>query len=73
MIKFYDTSSLLVKADKLFDQQEERFAISSITLGELEDIKTSPHKDAEIKYRARQLLHTLDEHMGNYDLWIYKT
>ena len=37
-IKFYDTCSLLKKVNTLFDEQEE-FAISSITLEELENIK----------------------------------
>lgn len=64
-IKFYDTSSLLLKADSLFDDQEF-FAISSITLEELEHIKTSAHKDTDIKYAARKLLNVLDKHIGKY-------
>jgi len=52
-MKFYDTSSLLLKAGTLFDENEEKFAISSITLKELEEIKTSFNKDANIKYTAR--------------------
>ena len=47
-MKFYDTSSLLLKAGTLFDDNEY-FAISSITLKELEEIKTSFNKDANIK------------------------
>ena len=39
-IKFYDTSSLLLKVDSLFEE-EEKFVISSITLEELENIKKS--------------------------------
>ena len=35
-IKFYDTSSLLLKVDTLFED-DEKFAISSITLEELEE------------------------------------
>lgn len=69
-IKFYDTSSLLLKADTLFDT-DEKFAISSITLEELEHIKTSVHKDPDIKYAARKLTHLLDKHMGSYDVEIY--
>ena len=69
--KFYDTSSLLLKTDSLFIDKEP-FAISSITLEELENIKTSNHKDAEIKYKARKLLHLLDEHSGEYDIHIFK-
>ena len=71
MIKFYDTCSLLLKANTLFDE-EEKFAISSITLEELENIKTSNAKDPDIKYAARKLLHILDEHHGTYDVHIFK-
>lgn len=38
--RFYDTCSLLLRAENLFDNNEH-FAISSITLEELENIKTS--------------------------------
>lgn len=70
-IKFYDTSSLLLKANTLFDT-EESFVISSITLEELENIKNSLTRDADIKYAARKLLHSLDEHKGIYDIHIFK-
>ena len=66
--KFYDTSSLLLKADNLFDT-DEKFAISSITLSELEHIKTSAHKDQEVKCAARHLLKELDK--GGYDIIVY--
>lgn len=46
-VKFYDTCSLLLGLDDIFD---EPFIISSITLKELEDIKTSSHKDISQKY-----------------------
>lgn len=69
-IKFYDTSSLLLKADTLFEDNE-KFALSSITLEELEHIKTAANKDADIKYAARKLTHILDNHMGEYDVEIY--
>ena len=69
-IKFYDTSSLLLKADDLFEDGE-KFAISSITLEELEHIKTAANKDADIKYAARKLTHILDTHMGEYDVEIF--
>ena len=68
--KFYDTSSLLLKANTLFDDKED-FAISSITLEELENIKTSTNKDPDIKYSARKLLHILDEHSNEYDIHIF--
>lgn len=67
MTKFYDTSSLLLKADTLFEDNEY-FAISSITLEELEHIKTSANKDADVKYSARKLINSLDNHMGEYDV-----
>ena len=68
--RFYDTCSLLLRAENLFDT-DEQFAISSITLEELENIKTSTKKDADTKYAARQLLHALDEHIGEYDTHIF--
>lgn len=71
MIKFYDTSSLLLKVDTLFEEKE-LFAISSITLNELENIKTSNSKSEDVKYAARKLLHTLDENSGDYDIEIFK-
>lgn len=69
-IKFYDTSSLLLKVNTLFEENET-FALSSITLEELEHIKTSANKDANIKYAARKLVHLLDTHMGEYDVELY--
>ena len=68
--KFYDTSSLLLHANQIFEQQEH-FAISSITLKELEGIKTSLHKDEDIKYKARNLLHLLDQNTNLYDVQIF--
>ena len=68
-MRFYDTCSLLKKVDSLFD--EENFVISSVTLKELESIKTSINKDAEIKYLARKLLHLLDEHPDRYIVHIF--
>ena len=70
-IKFYDTSSLLKQVNSLFET-DEQIAISSITLEEIENIKTSANKDADIKYSARRLLHTLDAHSGEYQIVIFK-
>ena len=70
MTKFYDTSSLLLEGN-LF-AENERFSISSITLEELENIKTSSNKDADVKFNARKLLRELDAHMGEYDVILYK-
>ena len=55
MIKFYDTCSLLKKASSLFENNEP-FVISSITLEELENIKTSTNRDNDVKYSARVIL-----------------
>lgn len=70
-IKFYDTSSLLKQVNSLFET-DEQIAISSITLEEIENIKTSANKDADIKYSARRLLHVLDSHAGEYEIVIFK-
>lgn len=67
MIKFYDTSSLLLKATSL---HEEPFVISSITLQELENIKSSGRKDLETKHNARLVLNYLDNH-DNYTIHIF--
>lgn len=65
--KFYDTSSLLLMADKIFDSAENNNIIfSSITLKELEYIKTSPNKDLHTKYVARQLLHQLNNNIDKF-------
>ncbi len=67
--KYYDTSSLLLLADNLFEETNplENICITSITLSELENIKVSANKDQNVKYAARQLLHKLDE---NPEKWI---
>ena len=67
MNKFFDTSSLLLLADSLFEEPiDYNVYITSITLSELEHIKTALNKDQSIKYTARQLLHKLDK---NSDKW----
>lgn len=70
MTNFYDTSSLLMKGSSLFDN-DEKFAISSITLKELEYIKTAANKDPEIKGAARSLQALLEQHSGSYDVHIF--
>lgn len=69
--KFYDTSSLLLKVDTLFENPEDNIVISSITLNELEHIKTANNKDPDIKFAARRLLHILDENMDKYTVHIF--
>lgn len=69
MKKFYDTCSLLLKTDTIFD--EGIFYISSVTLNELEGIKTSATKDPDTKYAARKILHLLDENPDKYIVTIF--
>ena len=69
--KFYDTSSLLLIAEELFTNPEEIIHISSITLNELENIKTSINKDFEIKYKASQLVKQLDNNQDKYVCHIF--
>lgn len=70
MTKFFDTCALLSLQEKVYGDNEI-FYISSITLQELERIKTSYSKDEETKYKARKALHLLVEHEGNYQVIIY--
>lgn len=69
MAKFYDTCALLTLPSDLF---EEHFYLSSVTINELEGIKTSGHKDEETKYAARKLLRLLDENTDKYTIVRYK-
>ena len=72
IFKFYDTCSLLIKADSLFKDEQDTIVISSISLEELENIKTSGSKDEDTKMRARHLLRVLDENPDKYEIWIFK-
>ena len=70
---FYDTCALLDEQRALFeDMENKKIYISSVTIRELEEIKTSGKKDEEIKYAARQLLHLLNENEGKYETVAYK-
>lgn len=64
-IKFYDTSSVLIKGEALF---EEEFIISSISFEELENIKTSYYKDEYTKMQARKITRLLDENTEKYKI-----
>lgn len=70
---FYDTSSLLLKASTLFEDPTEHIIISSITLKELEEIKTMYNKTSDIKFAARRLLAQLAAHPDAYDTVIFTT
>ena len=69
--KFYDTCSLLLKANHLWDENDETLVISTITLEELEHIKTASNKDPDVKFAARKVAHELDEHYGEYQVMIW--
>jgi predicted ribonuclease YlaK len=67
-MKFYDTNALLELMD---DVLVEPFVISSVTLEELENIKTSKTKTEEVRYKARKVVHLLDENRDKYEVVIY--
>lgn len=56
-LKVYDTSALLDLSDDL--TLDETCYISTVVIGELENIKTSFNKDNDIKYKARQVTRIL--------------
>ncbi len=68
--KFYDTCSLLLKANHLWDE-DSKLVISTVTLEELEHIKTAANKDPDVKFAARKVVHELDEHYGDYYVVIW--
>ena len=69
--KYYDTCSLLKQVNHLFDDDDYTMVISSISLEELENIKTSNNKDISVKSAARQVIRELNEHYGEYIIDIF--
>ena len=69
--KCYDTCSLLEQAGHLFASDDFVLVITSISLEELEHIKTASNKDADVKYAARRVLQDLDEHYGTFEIILY--
>lgn len=70
---FYDTCSLLNGYKTAFkDVVTEPFAISNLTLLEIEDIKTSKSKDNDIKYKARKVSQLLNFYYGKYNIINYQ-
>jgi predicted ribonuclease YlaK len=67
-MKFYDTNALLELQSEVL---QEPFAISSVTLEELENIKTNKNKTEEVRYKARKIVHILDENRDKYETVIY--
>lgn len=62
-MKFYDTCALLNMQEVAF---QELFAISSVTLREIEDIKTAQNKDEDIKWKARNIARLLMENPDKF-------
>ena len=67
-MKFYDTNALLELVEEVL---VEPFAISSVTLEELENIKTNKNKTEETRYKARKVVHLLDENKDKYQVVIH--
>ena len=67
-MKFYDTCALLHLQGKIFS---EPFAISSVTIQELDNIKESRVKDPHIKYTAKNMSRMLRSHVGEYQVVRY--
>lgn len=65
---FLDTNVLLENLDEFKDKE---FAISSVTLNELEEIKTNKYKTEEVKYAAREATRWLADHYGQYEVIHY--
>lgn len=63
---FLDTCALLNLQERAFDIE---FMVSGETLRELERIKVSANKDANLKYKARQITRLLIEHPDSYEVY----
>lgn len=61
----YDTCALLNLQERAFQRP---FFICDVTLQELENIKTSSHKDEHTKYQARNLLRLLKANMDRWNV-----
>ena len=72
MAKFYDTCGLLNSYKSIFGEGE-KFYYSSITISELENIKTSATKSEDIKYSARQLSNLLKKFPNIAEPVLYTT
>ncbi len=68
--KFYDTSSLLIAGDKVL-KEERPIAISSVTLSELEHIKTSANKSIDIKISASHLTKLINENPSAFNIIVF--
>jgi PhoH-like ATPase len=64
-MRFYDTNILLNLHKKVFD---ESFYISHMTILELNRIKDCKDKDAEVKFKAREITRLLYDHKDKYEV-----
>ena len=62
-IKFYDTNELLHSIDDI----EGKIYLSSVTLQELEHIKTSKNKDEDVRFEARKVTRFLRQNEESYE------
>ena len=69
MAKFYDTNAILDLGEAVLE--DEKFYFSSISLIELENIKTNRNKSDEVKYKARRIMRILDENEDSYEVIVY--
>ncbi|WP_291566940.1 MULTISPECIES: PhoH family protein [unclassified Clostridium] len=65
-IKFYDTNILLDFLDEI-SSNGDKIYLSSITLKELEQIKTNRNKDEDVKYKARSITRWLKDNEDKYE------
>lgn len=66
---FLDTNILLKHLNKV--KQLNKFYISSVTLEELEDIKTSGKKLEDVRYAARRAVRWLNENESKFECIVY--
>ena len=68
MKKFFDTNSIINLQEHILD---EPFCISSVSLQELEEIKTARNKDDDVKAKCRRVLKILAQNQDKYEVVVY--
>lgn len=68
---FYDTSSLIEIAEDI--EKYSNILISSISLKELETIKTAQNKDLAVKRATQLVTRFFNDHLDKYQVIIFKT
>ena len=69
-MNFYDTCSLLDLGCEVFETND-LFYISSITLKELENIKSNKNKTEDLRFKCRKILRLLNENVDKYKIISY--